>query len=649
MASNPTIVLTAQDSASRVLASVRGEMSRLDSVAGKLKGVLGTLGVGITAGAFTTFVRSTIDGVDALNDLKDATGASIENLSALEDIAARTGTSIDAVGTSLVKFNSALSAAKPGSDAARAFEALGLSVQELKALDPAEALRRTAVALAGFADDGNKARLTQELFGKSLREVAPFLADLASQGQLVAKVTTDQALAAEKFNQQLAALAKNSVDAARELSLALLPAINRVLSDLVKISEKDLLGVFFKEGIKSKLGLGSLTDNPLADLNKLTQERTRLLGEQAKKFEKGVENQRVIALIADNEKLISLTRIRLGLTDGQAGGGRGFVNPAAAVGTGKPSLPSGFDPAAKTKEEAASRASVTTELDRYFDSLTKALEKEQDLTEVQVAQRRIAEAGAQGFSEAQRAAILGLAARIDKERELKQEREDLLEQAVKLDAAMTAGDEAVKRRLESLLANTPTKQLEEAQRDQLLLAEAFKAGAISEQQYLEAASARAGITAATINETKDAAEKLNFSFASAFEDAIVGGKKFSEVLKSIQQDILRILVRKNITEPFGNFISGAVSNLFGGFFANGGDPPLGKISVVGEKGPELFMPRTAGTIIPNGAGGANVTIVNQIAVGDVASVSTVREAMATVTRNMQAQIARSITRGGALA
>jgi phage-related minor tail protein len=37
----------------------------------------------------------------------------------------------------------------------------------------------------------------------------------------------------------------------------------------------------------------------------------------------------------------------------------------------------------------------------------------------------------------------------------------------------------------------------------------------------------------------------------------------------------------------------------GGFFADGGNPPVGKVSVVGEKGPELFVPRTAGTIIPN--------------------------------------------------
>jgi lambda family phage tail tape measure protein len=57
-------------------------------------------------------------------------------------------------------------------------------------------------------------------------------------------------------------------------------------------------------------------------------------------------------------------------------------------------------------------------------------------------------------------------------------------------------------------------------------------------------------------------------------------------------------------------------NLQGGWgtmlgFANGGDPPVGRISMVGENGPEMFIPRQAGTIIPNDVlrqrgGGGNV-------------------------------------------
>jgi hypothetical protein len=61
----------------------------------------------------------------------------------------------------------------------------------------------------------------------------------------------------------------------------------------------------------------------------------------------------------------------------------------------------------------------------------------------------------------------------------------------------------------------------------------------------------------------------------------------------------------------GSLISGA-GQLFGGMFADGGRPPKNKISVVGDGGePELFVPDTAGTIIPFsklGGGGTNLHI-----------------------------------------
>lgn len=652
MASNPTIVLSAQDNASRVLQSVRGELSRLDGAAVKLRNVLGTLGVSITAGALVSFVRGTINGIDALNDLKDATGSSIENLSALEDVAARTGTSFEAVGTSLVKFNAALNEAKPGSAAARAFEALGLSVKDLKAQDPAEALRRTAVALAGFADDGNKARLVQELFGKSLREVAPFLNDLANQGSLVAKVTAEQAAEAERFNQQLAALAKNSVDAARALTTDLLPAINRVLSNYIKLSNRGLLGELAKDAAKDLVGLGRLSDNALSDLTRLSQELLTLRGQRDRdrfKGKPGLENQALVDEIAQTEKLIQITKIRLGLTDGSAGGGRGFVNPAAAVGKGKPTLSDiSVDKAKKVEIEDTTRAVYN-----YIQSLDKELEKELDLDEVQRARRQLERLGPVSLESSGR--VLVLAAQIKKERELKQEREDLLKQAQELDAAMSAGDEAIRKRTEALLAATPARKLEELRRDQMLLAEAFKSGAFgsgpeAEQAYKDAAAALAGITQEQIKETKSLADELGLTFQSAFEDAIVGGKKFSEVLKGLQQDLLRLVVRETITKPLGGFVSEKIKGLFGGFFAAGGDPPLGKASIVGENGPEWFIPRQAGTIVPNGAmGGGNVTVVINQNVGDVVSASMLRDNNRDLVRQIQGSIARSLTHGGALA
>lgn len=76
--------------------------------------------------------------------------------------------------------------------------------------------------------------------------------------------------------------------------------------------------------------------------------------------------------------------------------------------------------------------------------------------------------------------------------------------------------------------------------------------------------------------------------------------------------------------PGGGLIGKAASVLG---FASGGRPPVGVASIVGERGPELFVPDRGGTIIPNGGfgGGASggSSIVVQVVVHG--SVSTERD------------------------
>ena len=57
------------------------------------------------------------------------------------------------------------------------------------------------------------------------------------------------------------------------------------------------------------------------------------------------------------------------------------------------------------------------------------------------------------------------------------------------------------------------------------------------------------------------------------------------------------------------------SSMLSGEFASGGNPPVGKMALVGEKGPELFVPKTAGTIIPNNQLGTSNIVVNVDASG----------------------------------
>ena len=60
--------------------------------------------------------------------------------------------------------------------------------------------------------------------------------------------------------------------------------------------------------------------------------------------------------------------------------------------------------------------------------------------------------------------------------------------------------------------------------------------------------------------------------------------------------------------PVTQAVGGAIDNIFGGGRANGGPVSRGTSYVVGERGPELFVPNTSGKIIPNGGSGRGSTI-----------------------------------------
>lgn len=68
----------------------------------------------------------------------------------------------------------------------------------------------------------------------------------------------------------------------------------------------------------------------------------------------------------------------------------------------------------------------------------------------------------------------------------------------------------------------------------------------------------------------------------------------------------------------GGFLGKILGGLFGGFFADGGPMVGGRSYIVGEKGPELFRPRTSGYLFPNdqlataGGGGMVVSVTQHI-------------------------------------
>jgi len=116
---------------------------------------------------------------------------------------------------------------------------------------------------------------------------------------------------------------------------------------------------------------------------------------------------------------------------------------------------------------------------------------------------------------------------------------------------------------------------------------------------------------------KQQAEELDTAFRSGIVDAITsaidGTKSLGDNLLGVIKSMAKLILQQKLMNALSGF---SITSFLG--FANGGRPPVGRPSIVGERGPELFVPGRAGTIVPNhelGGGGSTSVVVNVDASG----------------------------------
>jgi len=131
-------------------------------------------------------------------------------------------------------------------------------------------------------------------------------------------------------------------------------------------------------------------------------------------------------------------------------------------------------------------------------------------------------------------------------------------------------------------------------------------------------------------EAKNAVDNFARSLTQGLKQATEGASGLKQALRGVLSTIQDIILQQFVEKPASSFLEkafsggGFLSSLFGfaspsaggisagtalrtsvpggiGGFAQGGRPPVGQPSIVGEKGKELFIPDSPGTIISNSA------------------------------------------------
>lgn len=207
--------------------SVDTALNGMSASAQALKGVLGGIAAGLSVGAFTSFIKNSIDAADALNDMSARTKVAIEDLAGLAYAAKLGDTSLDGVAASISKLGQNI-----GKDGAK-FRELGITATE-----PLEAFKQLADVFKDIKDPQQRAAFGAEALGKSWQEAAVLLdggaagiTALMDRGKELSGVTEQVAADAGKFNDGLDTLGFTAQGVGTRIAAGLLPMLNVLVDD----------------------------------------------------------------------------------------------------------------------------------------------------------------------------------------------------------------------------------------------------------------------------------------------------------------------------------------------------------------------------------------------------------------------------------
>ena len=585
--------------------------------------------------ALKASITSNIEGFAGLKDAAEKTGASVENLSGLKSIAKIGDHDFAEVESGIVRLNKALHGTDDESKGAgKALAAFGLDLKTLRELDPAEAMLALAKAQEQFADGGGKSAAMMAILGKNGAALLPYLHDLAEQGSLVGKVTTEQAQAADEYEKNIKRLQAAWGGLSKQMAVAVVGPAKDITDWMVKAQKEGgvLEAVFVGLGMSMAKVFGveinpsKRADNQVNDLFKELQDKRRIaeqqrssgwgvgdwLAERTEKEADGIAKQLKAAIKAKN-KLLQTAADESAPKDTSLNSQNFGATPAGPK-------------AAKVKDSYTDPLADSAKL---YGEAMKTLDAAQLKADTSGLKLTATQA------ELVRVMSDPLFAQMPEEWRIMVATQG----EYALQAEKTAESQ---RRLNELLDATPSAKLEKSREQMQFLADAFESGKISAEQFSEAAGTALGTLPKLAEPAKDSfidlttvANDAARNMATAFTDYLFNPmeKSIDQMLLSFLKAIAQMIVQQQML-AIAKAATAAMGFAKGGVFDGGGVKAFAsggivtrptpfkfasggsfKSGLMGEAGPEAIMPLKRGSdgklgVTMNGGGGAGDTVVN---------------------------------------
>ena len=627
---------------------LKGAMGGLE----KVKDAAKVVGVAILAAgtAMAYMTKKSIDNMDTLAKQSQMAGVTTESLSALAYAADLAGVSQDTLVTSMARLSKGMSdAAMDTGEALKGFQALNIDYKNIQSTD--DALLQISERFSQLADGTNKTAIAISLFGRSGAQLIPLLnggaegfEKLKQEAEKLGLVIGgDTTKSAEQFNDSLTQLGSIFTGLGNEIATATLPLLNSITQALFNSwIESDQFRVGIQEIIRTDLprwldnvAYGfAFTADVIGNVINIVRGFIQVLqhaGDVISYVMANVEYSMAITDQAQESALAKQSSVLLKLKQNEkdfdqfqkekiANAWRysdeleaiqNQTSDDAGIGLSiiKPQAPRMVDPnqVDKTANMLKEASLVSAEFDRERQHAIGMLQIKADMAGLANNEKRV--------QEAVNAVLDATSAKLQ---EISDKREKAAGQGADSKTLAEYDRQALEVERLGSMYEVITRQMEEATiASQMTFSfgwnKAFAQFSEDAQNYGAMAADMFGSLVSNMN--------------TAIDNFVDNGKlSFSEFAESVIKDLIKIqlkmqankLLEMGIKFAIGAFSAGATPS--GGVpggdvgshstFASGGT--ITGPSIVGENGPELFIPGRSGAIIPNNnlndsMGGGGVT------------------------------------------